>query len=113
MTNKNKFILIIASIVIILAVLVFVAFLTDNGFISEGISTVIAFILTAFLFVLCFFAGMLEYKTSVYECRNCKHIFKPTKSEYIWGPHSLSTRYLKCPECNKKTWCKRKIDPQA
>ena len=113
MKNKTKLILTIISIIIILAILVFVAILTDNGTISENISNVIAIPLTILIFVVCLYAGSLEYSTSVYECRKCKHVFKPTKSEYIWGLHSITTRYLKCPVCGKKSWCLRLSDPNA
>ena len=110
MSNKTKFILSIAGLVIILALIVVIAVLADNKFISESISSVLAAILIIPLFATCFYLGSLEYKTSVYECRKCKHIFKPTKSEYIWGPHAFSTRYLKCPECGEKSWCLRQSD---
>ena len=113
MKNKTKFILSIAGLIFNLALIVLVAVLADNKIISESISNVIAVILIIPLFAICFYAGSLEYKTSVYECRKCNHIFKPTKSEYIWGPHSITTRYLRCPECGEKSWCVRKNDADA
>ena len=113
MKNKTKFALSIAGIIINLALIVFVAVLADNKIISEGISSTIAVILIIPLFAICFYAGTLEHRISVYECRKCNHIFKPTKSEYICGPHSITTRYLKCPECGEKSWCVRKNDADA
>ena len=32
-----------------------------------------------------------------------------TLSAYILGAHTLTTRYLKCPHCGKKSFCKRKL----
>ncbi len=54
-------------------------------------------------------AAALEMEASTFECRHCKHRFVPTVGAYIAGPHSLTTRYLKCPECGQKSYCKRRL----
>ncbi len=54
-------------------------------------------------------AAALEMEAGTFECRHCKHRFVPTVGAYIAGPHSLTTRYLKCPECGKKSYCKRRL----
>ena len=54
-------------------------------------------------------AAVLEMEAGTFECRHCKHRFVPTVGAYIAGPHSLTTRYLKCPECGKKSYCKRRL----
>lgn len=113
MKNKIKLIFAIIGVIISLVLLTIVAYFTENGAIKEPCSIVLSIILTILLLVMCFCAGTVEYKTSVYECRNCKHIFKPTKKEYIFGAHASTTRKLKCPKCGKKTWCKRRNDPNA
>ncbi|MBQ8195853.1 MAG: helix-turn-helix transcriptional regulator [Oscillospiraceae bacterium] len=56
-----------------------------------------------------FVAAALEMEAGTFECRHCKHRFVPTAGAYIAGPHSLTTRYLKCPECGKKSYCKRRL----
>ena len=110
MKNKFKLILAIVGIVISLVLLTIVAYFTENGAINEPWSIALIIIFTILLLIMCFYAGTIEYKTSVYECPNCKHIFKPTKKEYIFASHIFTTRRLKCPECGEKNWCKRKND---
>ena len=56
-----------------------------------------------------FVAAALEMEAGTFECKHCKHRFVPTVGAYIAGPHSLTTRYLKCPECGKKSYCKRRL----
>lgn len=64
--------------------------------------------------IICFlisliFATILDLKVGDFECRNCKHKFLPTVWAYLWGMHTVTTRYLKCPHCGKRTFCKRII----
>ena len=54
-------------------------------------------------------AAALEMHAGTFECRHCKHRFVPAAGAYIAGPHSITTRYLKCPECGKKSYCKRRL----
>lgn len=53
--------------------------------------------------------AVLDMEAGTFECRHCSARFVPTAGAYIAGPHSLTTRYLKCPECGKKSYCKRKL----
>ena len=32
-----------------------------------------------------------------------------TAKEYVAGMHSITTRYLRCPHCGKKSFCKRRL----
>lgn len=54
-------------------------------------------------------AAALEMNAGTFECRHCKHRFVPTTGAYIAGLHSITTRYLRCPECGKKSYCKRRL----
>lgn len=62
-----------------------------------------------FLIGLCAAIG-LDYTSGVYECKCCSHRFKPSLCAYIFGIHTLTTRLLKCPECGKNSFCRRKLD---
>ena len=55
----------------------------------------------------CFYALKLEISVGAYKCKNCGHEIVPTYSEALWAMHSGTTRYLKCPKCNQRTWCKK------
>ncbi len=108
MKNKGKIILSVVGVVLSIALLVITAILAEEAVISAASAVVLTIISVFFVFVAIAFAAKVDYETGVYECRNCRHIFKPTFKAYILGVHTLTTRCLKCPECGKTTWCKRK-----
>lgn len=109
--RKNKIIwkamhaiMFVSLISLILGVLT-VAFL-----IPEGIWQFIAILGILILFLIpCFYALKLEISVGVYQCKKCGHEFVPKYSEALLSMHMGTTRYLKCPKCNKKTWCKKNI----
>ena len=55
------------------------------------------------------FALWIEQKAGYYECKNCKHKYVPKYSSVFFAQHLGRARYLRCPECNKRTWCKKVI----
>ncbi len=54
-------------------------------------------------------AAALDMKAGTFECRHCGTRFVPTSGAYIAGAHSITTRRLKCPQCGKKSYCKRRL----
>lgn len=109
MSNKGKLILSVTGVVISIVLIIISAFLTENALISSTLASIFTAVSVVLVIVAVFFAAKIDYETGVYECRNCGHIFTPTFKAYIWGSHTLTTRYLKCPKCEEKTWCKRKL----
>lgn len=76
--------------------------------IPEGILQLVTILGICVLFLIpCFYALKLEVSVGAYKCKNCGHEIVPTYSQALWAMHSGTTRYLKCPECNKRTWCKK------
>ncbi len=65
------------------------------------IPSVIAFLAIAFVML------RIEQTAGYYECANCHHKYVPTYSNVLWAPHINRTRYMRCPECNKKSWNKK------
>lgn len=59
-----------------------------------------------------FFAVKIEQIAGYYECANCKHRYVPTFRAVNLAMHMGRTRYLKCPECGKKTWNKKVISKE-
>ena len=57
--------------------------------------------------VVFFYAFKLEVDAGYYECRNCHHRFTTSYKKALLAPHMATTRHLKCPKCNKKTWAKK------
>ena len=62
---------------------------------------------TVLLVLVCFYLLKLEVEAGYYECSNCHHRHIPSYQEALWAPHMSTTRYLKCPKCNKRTWSKK------
>lgn len=54
-----------------------------------------------------FFALRIEQKAGYYECRHCHHKYVPTYSSVFFAMHINRTRYMKCPECGKRSWQKK------
>ena len=55
----------------------------------------------------CFYALKLEISVGAYKCKNCGYEIVPTYMQALNAMHRGTTRYLKCPKCNKRTWCKK------
>ena len=59
----------------------------------------------------CFYALKLEVSVGAYKCKHCGHEIVPTYKQALYAMHMGTTRYLKCPNCNKRTWCKKVLNP--
>ncbi|MEE1198984.1 MAG: helix-turn-helix transcriptional regulator [Acutalibacteraceae bacterium] len=55
------------------------------------------------------FTMRIEQTAGYYECKACHHKYVPTIKAVYAAPHMGRTRYMRCPECNKKTWQKKVI----
>ena len=76
--------------------------------IPEGIWQLVTILGICIVFLIpCFYALKLEVSVGAYKCKNCGHKIIPTYSEALWAMHRGTTRYLKCPNCKKRTWCKK------
>ena len=58
------------------------------------------------------FALKIEQTAGYYECQKCYHKYIPTYSSVLWAAHINRTRYMKCPECNKRSWNKKVISKE-
>lgn len=106
---KNKIIwtsmwmIMAVSITALIAGLVIAAFV-----IPEGVWQLVAILAMSLLFMPpCFFALKLEVSVGAYKCKKCGHEIVPTYTEALNAMHKGTTRYLKCPKCQRRTWCKK------
>lgn len=77
-------------------------------FVPEGMWQLIAILGLCVLFLpSCFYALKLEVSVGAYKCKNCGYDIVPTYKQALNAMHMGTTRYLKCPECGKRTWCKK------
>ncbi len=107
--QKNKTIWICMWIIIGVSITALLAgLLISKYLIPEGVWQLITILGLCILFLApCFYALKLEVSIGAYKCKNCGHEIVPTYSEALNAMHMGTTRYLKCPKCNKRTWCKK------
>ena len=56
-----------------------------------------------------FFSLRLEQVAGYYKCKHCGHKYVPTYKAMTFAPHMGRTRYMNCPNCQKKSWQKKVI----
>ena len=107
--KKNKtiwhamWIIMAVSIIGLIGGLAIIAF-----FMPEGPWMLVAILTLCVVFLIpCFYALKLEVSVGAYKCKNCGHEIVPTYMQALNAMHRGTTRYLKCPKCNKRTWCKK------
>lgn len=83
---------------------------TLSFFLEEGPLQLTIILVTLLLFLIaCLYAVKIESLVGYHECKLCHHKHKPSYKEVLWAIHFGTTRYLKCPKCNKKSWNKKII----
>lgn len=79
--------------------------------IPEGVWQLVSILGLCIVFLIpCFYALKLEVSVGSYKCKKCGHEIVPTYSQALWAMHRGTTRYLKCPNCKKRSWCKKNIN---
>jgi len=79
-----------------------------------AIENIVWRIVTIIIGVVIFIIGigsclLIEQKTGYYQCDNCKHKYIPSYKQVLFAMHSGRNRYMKCPECKKRSWAKKVI----
>ena len=76
--------------------------------VPEGVWQIVGVLGLCVVFLIpCFYALKLEVSVGAYKCKKCGQEIVPTYSEALWAMHRGFTRYLRCPHCGKRTWCKK------
>ena len=106
-TNK----MLIHTEYILIALMVFIVIagaLVSSYLVSESwLRAVIMGICFLLIFVNAPFCWRIETKTGYYECGKCGHKYIPSYKASIWSPHMVLNKYMKCPECGKRSWQKK------
>ena len=55
------------------------------------------------------FAIRIEQKAGYYLCEKCNHKYVPKFNQVLWSMHVNRTRYMKCPNCKKRSWQKKVV----
>ena len=79
------------------------------NYLEEGtLLGIIICVLTIIMLIVAFYSLKLEMEIGYYECRKCNHRYEEKNYLKItFAPHFGTTRYLKCPKCNKRSWQKK------
>lgn len=99
----SMWVIMIASVIALLVGTFAVAYLIPEG----PLQLVLIISITVLFIIPCFYALKLEVSVGAYKCKNCGHEIVPTYTQALNAMHMGTTRYLKCPECGKRTWCKK------
>ena len=100
---KSMWVIMIVSMIAMFAGILIAAFMMP-----EGVWQVLTILGLCIVFLIpCFYALKLEVSVGAYKCKNFGYEIVPTYSEALRAMHSGTTRYLKCPNCQKRTWCKK------
>lgn len=98
------------AIMIVSVTALIVGLLIAAYLIPEGVWQLVAILaITVVFLVPCFYALKLEVSVGVYKCKVCGEEIVPTYSEALSAAHMGTTRRLRCPKCQKRTWCKKVI----
>ena len=107
--NKQKILL--TTIIGVISTITFVTLLLVVCFYTDVITLpikIVLMIIAISVFGIGLYVAMWgDRKIGYFKCRNCNELFTPTFMQYNMGMHLLSTRYLKCPHCKTRTWCKK------
>lgn len=93
----------IVSFVLFLATILFAVYYD----MSETNRVIVVSLSTLFLLLISFALLKIEQAAGYYRCSCCEHRHTPSYMSVLFAPHFFRIRYLKCPECNKKSWQKK------
>ena len=107
--NKQKILL--TTIIGVISTITFVTLLLVVCFYTDVITLpikIVLMIIALSVFGVGLYVAMWgDRKIGYFKCRNCNELFTPTFMQYNMGMHIVSTRYLKCPHCKTRTWCRK------
>ena len=109
--EKNKTIWVSMWVIMFVSIVALLGFLFVSAYlIPEGVWQLVTIIVSVLLFMIpCFYALKLEVSVGAYKCKKCGSKVVPTYTEALNSMHLGTTRYLKCPNCKKRRWCKKVI----
>ena len=94
------------SATVMLFVLVFIAAFVE----MEAWIKITLIVLGFVLFIVgCMCALRIEQVAGYYQCKKCGHKYVPTFKAANLAAHLGRTRYMRCPNCHKKSWQKKVI----
>lgn len=107
--NKKKYIL--ALTIAVISTIIFIALILVVCMYTEVMSVPVKGILITIACMIFAFGMYVEMEgqrtIGYYKCKHCGDAFTPSFMQCIVVMNVLTTRWLKCPCCGKKGWCKK------
>ena len=98
-----EIVLIVFSVLFLVAMVLIASYLTMPDWLRIVIiSFAVIIIIPIFIVSL-----KIEQVAGYYECAKCHHKYVPTFKQVNVSMHMGRTRYMKCPNCGKKSWQKK------
>ncbi len=109
--SKNKMLLQSEIVIGLLSAIAFlgVVILTNIFVENQTYISIIGICSFIIFFIGISFALKIETIAGYYECKKCHHKYIPKYNDVFWSIHFARTRYLKCPECNQRSWSKKVV----
>ena len=89
--------------------LIAVAIIDVTVEIKESVAAIMAIASLIPLLIATPFMIKIEQTAGYYECAECGHRYVPHYKNVFLAMHFGRTRYMKCPECGKRSWNKKVI----
>ena len=107
--EKDKQLLSLEILIAILSIIILLGFTFVAAFVEMEawlrISLIIAGIIPTMIGIAV--AIKIEQTAGYYECAKCGHKYVPKYKSVFFAMHVNRTRYMKCPNCNKRSWNKK------
>ena len=98
----------ITATVVLFALVLLASFVQMSNVLRISLM-VLGFIL---FFAGCFYALRIEQVAGYYACKECGHRYVPTYKAVNMAAHIGRTRYMRCPQCGKKSWQKKVLSKE-
>ena len=76
---------------------------------KESVEAIIVLLSLLPLLIATPFAIRIEQKAGYYMCELCGHRYKPQYKNVFLSMHLHRTRYMRCPNCGKRSWQKKTV----
>ena len=95
---------------ILVALIVSAVLITEKFTLSTFVLVSMWIVVTVIFIAALYFTIKLDVETGSFKCSKCGDIHKPSFKDVFFAIHIGTTRYLKCPNCNKRSWSKKFLD---
>ncbi len=106
-TNKmlihTEYVLIALMVLIVVSGALVSSYLINENWL-RGVILGISFLIVLLIAPFCW---RIETKAGYYQCNKCSHKYVPSYKASVFAMHMGLSKYMKCPECGKKSWQKK------